>query len=318
MKLELRDISIYRSQLMGISILWIMMLHFTFTQIKPLGFIAQYGFAGVDIFMMVSGLGLYYSLDKNCNILQFYKKRFIRIFPTYYLLGIFVSLLIYEDDLITYLFRYSTLGFWIGSVYGEWFIPSLIFLYLVAPYIKLLFDKNHFAIIITICITILITAYILVAKELVPIYDPHFFLLYRIPAFILGMACAYWIKNGISPKFYIYILITGIPFFILLFPNHHYNYNYKYLSLAFLLPTFTIIMLYLIKHFGWINPLLSKLGDASFEIYITQGFFSLALFLGKIVPPDRWHDIITISLIVTSSLLGLTVHWLIKKIVFLT
>lgn len=298
---------------MGISILWIMMLHFTFTQIKPLGFIAQYGFAGVDIFMMVSGLGLYYSLDKNCNILQFYKKRFIRIFPTYYLLGIFVSLLIYEDDLITYLFRYSTLGFWIGSVYGEWFIPSLIFLYLVAPYIKLLFDRNHFAIIITICITILITAYILVAKELVPIYDPHFFLLYRIPAFILGMACAYWIKNGISPKFYIYILIIGIPFFILLFPNHHYNYNYKYLSLAFLLPTFTIIMLYLIKHFGWINPLLSKLGDASFEIYIIQGFFSLALFLGKIVPPDRWHDIITISLIVTSSLLGFTAHWLIKN-----
>jgi peptidoglycan/LPS O-acetylase OafA/YrhL len=294
------------------------MLHFTFTQIKPLGFIAQYGFAGVDIFMMVSGLGLYYSLDKNCNILQFYKKRFIRIFPTYYLLGIFVSLLIYEDDLITYLFRYSTLGFWIGSVYGEWFIPSLIFLYLVAPYIKLLFDRNHFAIIITICITILITAYILVAKGLVPIYDPHFFLLYRIPAFILGMACAYWIKNGISPKFYIYILIIGIPFFILLFPNHHYNYNYKYLSLAFLLPTFTIIILYLIKHFGWINPLLSKLGDASFEIYIIQGFFSLALFLGKIVPPDRLHDIIAISLIVTSSLLGLTVHWLIKKVVFLT
>lgn len=298
---------------MGISILWIMMLHFTFTQIKPLGFIAQYGFAGVDIFMMVSGLGLYYSLEKNCNTLQFYKKRFIRIFPTYYLLGIFVSLLIYEDDFITYLFRYSTLGFWIGSVYGEWFIPSLIFLYLIAPYIKLLFDRNHFAIIITICIIILITAYILVAKEIVPIYDPHFFLLYRIPAFILGMACAYWIKNGISSKFYIYILITGIPFFVLLFPNHHYNYNYKYLSLAFLLPTFTIIILYLIKHFGRINQLLSKLGDASFEIYIIQGFFSLALFLGKIVPPDRLHDIIAISLIVTSSLLGLTVHWLIKK-----
>ena len=56
---ELKDISTYRSELMGWSILWIMMLHFTFTQVKPLGFIAQYGFAGVDIFMLVSGLGLF-------------------------------------------------------------------------------------------------------------------------------------------------------------------------------------------------------------------------------------------------------------------
>ena len=61
---ELKDISNYRSELMGWAIVWVMMLHFSFNQIKPLGFIAQYGFAGVEIFMMVSGLGLYFALDK--------------------------------------------------------------------------------------------------------------------------------------------------------------------------------------------------------------------------------------------------------------
>ena len=35
---ELKDISTYRAELMGWAIVWIMMLHFTFTQIKPLGF----------------------------------------------------------------------------------------------------------------------------------------------------------------------------------------------------------------------------------------------------------------------------------------
>ena len=68
------DISAYRSELMGWSILWIMMLHFTFNQIKPLGFIAQYGFAGVDIFLFVSGFGLFYSLDKDDNLVSFYRK----------------------------------------------------------------------------------------------------------------------------------------------------------------------------------------------------------------------------------------------------
>ena len=55
---NLKEISTYRSELMGRSILWIMMLHFTFNQIAPLGFVAQYGFAGVEIFLFVSGLGL--------------------------------------------------------------------------------------------------------------------------------------------------------------------------------------------------------------------------------------------------------------------
>ena len=49
---DLSDISKYRSDLMGWAIVWIMMLHFTFITIKPLGFIAQYGFAGVVIFML--------------------------------------------------------------------------------------------------------------------------------------------------------------------------------------------------------------------------------------------------------------------------
>ena len=69
----LKDISTYRSELMGWAIVWIMMLHFTFTQIKPLGFLAQYGFAGVDIFMLVSGFGLFFSLEKNSHIIHFIK-----------------------------------------------------------------------------------------------------------------------------------------------------------------------------------------------------------------------------------------------------
>jgi peptidoglycan/LPS O-acetylase OafA/YrhL len=56
---------------MGWSILWIMALHFRFITIKPLGFIAQYGFSGVEIFMFVSGLGLYYSLQKKPCLLPF-------------------------------------------------------------------------------------------------------------------------------------------------------------------------------------------------------------------------------------------------------
>ena len=308
-----KDISTYRSELMGWSIMWIMMLHFTFTQIRPLGFLAQYGFAGVDIFMFVSGFGLYFSLEKNSHILSFYKKRFLRIFPTYYILGIFASILLYHDSFLTYLFRYTTIGFWTGGVYSAWYIPSIVFLYLWTPLLKKLYDYNFLVVIVFICIFCLITSYILVANNYIPKSDPHFFLLYRIPSFLFGMTCEKKKKNGFSNTYYYYILMVGIPFFIYLYPHHHEIYNYKYFSTVFLLPIFTSLLIVISKHCHPINPIISKIGQASLEIYIIQGMFFQAIVSEIITIPADYHDIISFLFIILSSTLGIVVHWLIDK-----
>ncbi len=309
----IKDLSNYRSELMGWAILWIMMLHFTFTQIKPLGFLAQYGFAGVDIFMLVSGFGLFYSLEKNSHIIPFYRKRFLRIFPTYYFLGIFASILLYHDNAITYLFRYTTIGFWTGGVYGEWYIPSIVFLYLLTPFIKKLYDRKLYIIIILIGCLCLIASYIIVANNYINKGEPHFFLLYRIPSFLFGMACAYWVKHGFSNKYYYNILFAGIPFFIYLYPYHHEIYNYKYFSTVFLIPTFTFLLIVISRHCHSINPIISKIGQASLEIYIIQGIFFHAIVSEIITIPADYHDIISFLFIILSSTSGIVVHWLIDK-----
>lgn len=310
----IQDMSIYRSELMGWSILWIMMLHFSFTQIKPLGFIAQYGFAGVEIFMLMSGLGLYYSLHSNHQILQFYKKRLLRIFPTYYILGIFASILLFHDSIIDYSFRYSTLGFWIGGIYWEWYIPSIVLLYLISPIFKYILDKKYFILLLCLCISILTISFYIIYQ--INILDRvHFFFLYRIPAFILGMVCAYWIKNNISSKYYYAFLLTGIPFFIWLFPQHHQLYNFKYFSLLFLLPIFTIIFLLITKHIKCINPIIKMIGNASLEIYLIQSLFFHAIIIEKlIVIPPMWHDTITVLIIAFCSFTGIIAHWMIDKL----
>ena len=310
---HLSDISTYRSELMGWSIVWIMMLHFTFTQVKPFGFLAQYGFAGVDIFMLVSGFGLYFSLDKNSHIFTFYRKRFLRIFPTYYILGIFASIILYHDSILTYLFRYTTIGFWTGGVYGDWYIPSIVLLYILMPFIKKLYDRKFWIIVISVCCLCLIASYILVASNNIPKSEPHFFLLYRIPSFLFGMACAYWVKNGFSDTYYYYMLIAGIPFFIYLYPHHHEIYNYKYFSTVFLLPIFTFLFIAITRHCHPINPIISKIGQASLEIYIIQGMFFHAISTEIITMSTEYHDIISILLMILSSCLGITVHWLIDK-----
>ena len=309
----LKDITTYRSELMGWSIVWIMMLHFTFIQIKPLGFISQYGFAGVEIFMFLSGFGLFYSLDKDPQLWSFYQKRILRIFPTYFLLGSFASILLFHDSLFDYLFRYSTIGFWTGGIYWEWFIPSIIALYFIAPLIKRLIDNNHFTLIICFSIIVLCISYYIVSHEIVEAKDPHFFLLYRIPAFIWGMVCAYWLKNSISLKYYLCILLLGFPFFAYLFPQHHEIYNYKYFSLVFLLPSFLLCFIILSKHLTILNPFVSQIGRASLEIYLIQAIIFHAILTEQLSINPVWHDTITISLITISSLLGICVHWLIDK-----
>lgn len=311
--LTFKDISTYRSELMGWAILWIMVLHFTFTQIKPLGFLAQYGFAGVEIFMFVSGFGLYFSLDKDSNLLRFYKRRLLRIFPTYYILGIFASFLLYNDSVVTYLFRYTTIGFWTGGVYGEWYIPSIVLLYLLAPLFKTLYHRKLFIIIISVCCICLLASYYIIVNEYITKGEPHFFLLYRIPAFIFGMACAYWIKNCISEKYFYFMLLAGIPCFILLFPCHHEIYNFKYFSLIFLLPLFVLCFICISKLIPPVNPLISSVGMASLEIYIIQGMFFHAILTGLIIIPAEYHDLISILLIIISSLLGILCHCLIGK-----
>ena len=311
----LKDISTYRSELMGWSILWIMMLHFTFTQVAPLGFVAQYGFAGVDIFLFVSGLGLFYSLDKDSNLLHFYKKRLLRIFPTYYLLGLITNLLLTHDSIPSFLFRYSTIGFWTGGLFAEWFIPSLIMLYLMAPLVKAAIDRRWFVPIGVVVITILLVAYYFTDKEHI-LNREHFFFLYRIPAFIFGMVCAYWIKNQVPMKWFYVILLAGLPFFVWFFPQHHQLYILKYYSLAFLLPVFILCFVQLSKYVQFMSPLMKKMGEASLEIYLIQYIFFTLVITGKTASFAQWHDALTIGMIIASILLGIAVHWLIGKSIF--
>lgn len=312
--LSLRDFSIYRSELMGLSILWIMMLHFTFQQISPLGVLSQFGYAGVEIFFLVSGLGLYVSLDKDSHLTHFYRKRLLRIFPTYFILGSISSLLLYHDDLITYLFRHTTIGFWTGGPYADWFIPSILLLYLIAPLCKRLVDSSR-RVTIALSVLILAVTYLLIDKDSI-LPRTHFFLIYRIPAFILGMTIARWLKYDSTIRPFFLLLLLGLPFFCWFYPHHHEVYNYKYFSVLFLLPAILICFTLLSKYARFLSPLTASMGRASLEIYLIQGILFSATLKGIIVIPPSWHDIASISFITLSIVLGIAVHWAFNRLTF--
>ncbi|MCR5484907.1 MAG: hypothetical protein K6F09_04875 [Clostridiales bacterium] len=78
-------ISECRGALMGFAALWVVLFHspelsFAFLRFKPLfvglDLIKGRGNAGVDIFLLLSGLGLYYSLEKTEALRNFIKDVF--------------------------------------------------------------------------------------------------------------------------------------------------------------------------------------------------------------------------------------------------
>lgn len=149
----LAKISKYRDALMGTAILLIMCYHIApplpakipvvsafFAQIK------QIGYGAVDLFMFLSGFGLYLSLAKNPDLLTFYKKRLLRLFPAYvpvlaFWLYLYRNTITMETGASALLQKISFAvanltgaGFWVDRrPYFNWYMAAIVTFYMFTP-----------------------------------------------------------------------------------------------------------------------------------------------------------------------------------------
>lgn len=76
----------FRTEIMALSIIWVMLLHgcelYPSVNIPVFTMLCELGNIGVDIFLLLSGYGLYFSMRKNLDKIGFYKKRLKKVaFP---------------------------------------------------------------------------------------------------------------------------------------------------------------------------------------------------------------------------------------------
>lgn len=134
-------VSEHRSFIMGLSMFSIMLFHQYFTSVLPLNIFHNLGHWGVDVFLFLSGMGLVNSLQKYSTE-AFYKRRFIRIFPSCMICGIskyIIFLLI--CSYISNIEEKIDLNLWSIASFDLWFIPTIIVLYIIAPVLYCLFCK---------------------------------------------------------------------------------------------------------------------------------------------------------------------------------
>ena len=203
---SLGNISYCRELIFGISTCWLMLFHssnidFHKAEWIPevissgLNYIKCSGNIGVDIFLILSGIGLFYSFSCDDNIKAFYLRRAKRILPAVLICSSLWFGIANVGSLKEYLIYVNLGGVF---VYGEsyfWYFSLLIVLYFLYPLgWKLIHRFNNGWLIGSFFI--LIWTLILVG-----ISNSDFFIraeiaLTRIPAFIIGCMFGKYVKDN--------------------------------------------------------------------------------------------------------------------------
>ena len=284
MQFDLALLSKYRTQLMGFAMIWVMFDHsrITFSN-EAFEFIRGIGYGGVDIFLMLSGLGVFFSLSKENDIKKFYKKRVLRILPYYLPIVLIYSIYLcnfYNISISLIFYNLTTLSFWLNvtntlGVYGfDWYIPSLMVFYLISPFYMRFFNKKP--IYSTILITILaITISLLIANTR---WSYLLIFTIRIPIFFIGILIGYLITQnkkinlaGIITLLLLFVIgITSLYYILTECPNE-INWQYGLWWIPFILITFPLIMA--------LSSLFSFIKCYNFLVLTFVGKYSLVIYL---------------------------------------
>lgn len=183
----------YRSQLMGIAILNVLLLHsmawldFNASNILLKGFSVICGILFTEGFLFLSGFGLYYSYHNNRNPKQFFCKRIQRMLIPYWIMTLpfFIAwMLVGFYGFPGLMLRFSTLEFWINGNYaGMWYISVSVFLYLCFPLIyRCLCERGGVVLLLTLIMIVVSGIFFL---------NPEYFQkvslgIVKIPFFVIG------------------------------------------------------------------------------------------------------------------------------------
>ncbi len=193
------EIQRYRTHLMGIAALWIYIFH-EWVPLAPgipvlgflEGFIKQIGFFGVDIFFLLSGMGLIRAIETH-SALTFYKRRFLRILPPYALMALVIAA-VNQWSVSQFLKNLFGITFFTENIYALlWFVPAIAIFYLVFPLYYAAFRRVSGQATFTGCVMLLWLIASLLAAEHMRL--DLFGFTNRIPIFLTGILIGWLLKE---------------------------------------------------------------------------------------------------------------------------
>ena len=136
--IELANISRFRGELMGAAMLFIILFHVALPRSSAFFGLHRMGNVGVDVFLFLSGVGLWFSWAKNPSARHFFVRRYLRIYPAWFIIAsLFYVPRFHGGSAWNWINLLGEItvnwGFWLHDELTFWYIPATMMLYLFAP-----------------------------------------------------------------------------------------------------------------------------------------------------------------------------------------
>lgn len=309
----------YRSALMGFSMILVFLFH---ARSEKLGFmptglwgvVCKNGNLGVDIFLFLSAFGLCYSLKKN-TIKRFYYNRFKRIIPTWWVVlffihitGIFVGSkfadgsFVYPHSAVDMFYWYTGLGYFFNACCYEWYIPTLLFFYLLIPAVYRL-SRNQVLFILLLSIPLIL---LYKGSGVLPYLSIS---IIRVPIFLLGIL---FFKDLEQNKYQLF-LITCITLCIYIFAFSFFWKVPDVIQAAPLLPIIIGLLSFILsfQYIRYIEVFLTFVGTISLEFYLIHPHRRPQFLLSHFIKDS---EILVLGAFILCLILSYILHLVMKKV----
>lgn len=297
-------LSKYRSELMGAAMLWVMLFHAWDLDlgVPLLNWLRAAGFGGVDIFILLSAMGLSLSLNRReQEFSAFMGRRAKRILPAYYVVMTAYtcfSLLRGTAPLSAFVWNATLLNYWVHAKGGfNWYVSGIMLFYAVTPFCfrRLKRTEHRQAWTAAGVVLGLLVCRILIQDE----YWNHLDVFYRVPVFLLGLLIGFYVQEDRAlgrrdAAFWCLSALMGASYLLAV---------WRFSTEEFVLPLchlflFTTVPMCLagcacFEHLplGWLRRFLRLVGEHSLEIYLLNvSFFSETALWQQYIGfgPRRW------------------------------
>lgn len=195
----------------GIAILWIVVFHGGAIDAIDYSFgmggiatvvadVIGVGNVGVDIFLFLSGICLYFSFSGNSDFYVFIKKRLWRLVPSALIIyGVywFVLYAVFADDFWGFVSRLTLMRFWMTGDQSIWFVSLILVLYFIYPYLyRFLFNGNAGVVRFAILVAAAFGVGISLKAASPELYGMVEIAITRIPVFVIGC----WVGRYVYEK----------------------------------------------------------------------------------------------------------------------
>lgn len=241
---------------------------------------------GVEIFLYLSGIGLYFSFEKKPKFKDYYAKRVINVYVIFLIIALFYAIyhnfIIGEKSVLSFILEWTGVAYWdkekVKYRYG-WYVVYIMVLYLLYPLIykilKALEKKKLDLVFTAVMCGVFVAVCILLNKYANGFYSFIEIGLTRMPIFLIGCYCGKLVfnNNKIGPLFYV-LMVAGI-----IIRGIYINYETKPLifnrlsqCLFSLAVMFIAIFLAEFLNISIIYKAFQLLGSMSLEFYLIHNY----------------------------------------------